>query len=252
MKKITVKNITLNEGLPKIIVPIVDQSKETILRTFKSYQFKEFDMIEWRIDYYEDILNIEKFTQLIDDIKFLNIHKPILFTYRSIKEGGQAQIEINLLKEIYKVALEADIFDIYDVELKQEDAKSIIEIIKQKQRIVLLSHHNFEYTPSNENILRIFNQMRDLNADILKLAVMPNTKQDVLRLMQFTLDCSQCMEQPLITITMGELGKLSRISGQIYNSCCTFATVDHTSAPGQLNYEVVNDILEQLNHETFE
>jgi 3-dehydroquinate dehydratase-1 len=83
--------------------------------------------------------------------------------------------------------------------------------------------------------------MADTSADIIKLAVMPESEKDVDYLLQTTKNVN--ISQPLITMSMGEIGKRSRIEGYEYGSEMTFAVLDGTqgSAPGQLT---INELLQ--------
>lgn len=85
-------------------------------------------------------------------------------------------------------------------------------------------------------------------ADIAKLAVMPNTPLDVVRLLQATAEVKEeAPDYPLITMAMGGLGAVSRISGQVFGSCMTFASFGKASAPGQLLLGDTSWILNQIS-----
>lgn len=74
---------------------------------------------------------------------------------------------------------------------------------------------------------------------------MPQKQSDVLRLMTETLRFSE--EHPdvtLVTMAMGELGKITRVASDSFGSSWTFASVGETSAPGQLSLAEVVRIRE--------
>ena len=89
--------------------------------------------------------------------------------------------------------------------------------------------------------------MHVLGGDILKLAVMPRDRIDVMRLMKVTTEMSQRINRPLITMSMGDLGKISRISGEITGSVMTFGTAGKASAPGQIALEELYQFLKELH-----
>ena len=89
--------------------------------------------------------------------------------------------------------------------------------------------------------------MQELGADIVKYAVMPTRERDVLTLLDATLTMKEeHPKTPVITMSMGRLGAISRISGELFGSCLTFATAGNASAPGQLPAAVVKEMLEEV------
>ena len=89
--------------------------------------------------------------------------------------------------------------------------------------------------------------MADAGADAAKLAVMPRGPHDVARLLGVTARASEELDVPVVTMSMGGLGAVSRVSGAVFGSALTFATAGGApSAPGQLPVERVRAMLELL------
>ena len=55
-------------------------------------------------------------------------------------------------------------------------------------------------------------------------------------------------DRPVISMSMGWLGSISRISGEFFGSSLTFGAAKHASAPGQLSVNDVNYILKVLHN----
>ena len=90
--------------------------------------------------------------------------------------------------------------------------------------------------------------MAGAGADVAKLAVMPRSARDVARLLAVTAQASEELGLPVVTMSMGALGAVSRVSGTVFGSALTFATVDgDPSAPGQLPIEQVRAGLRLLS-----
>ena len=90
-------------------------------------------------------------------------------------------------------------------------------------------------------------EMKELGADIGKIAVMPQSERDVLHLMEAMVTMKeQYPDYPIITMSMGKTGVISRISGQVFGSCMTFGAVGKVSAPGQLPMEDLKLILDKI------
>jgi len=85
--------------------------------------------------------------------------------------------------------------------------------------------------------------MEQLGADIAKIAVMPRNSEDVAVLLGVTSEASETMFCPVITMSMGGQGVISRMAGQIFGSAVTFGTVGQASAPGQIPLDRLKEIL---------
>jgi len=136
-----------------------------------------------------------------------------------------------------------------DIELSAGDTevKSIISAAHKSGAVVICSNHDFEKTPAREEILSRLMQMDTLGADILKIAVMPQSSADVLTLLGATEEMSRRTQRPLITMSMSAKGTVSRLCGEVFGSCLTFGTVDKASAPGQISAVQLKEILKLLH-----
>ncbi len=127
----------------------------------------------------------------------------------------------------------ADIIDVEAFSLSEP-----VEVIKNLHRqgaLVILSHHDFHATPENTVMEDLLAKMAALDGDIVKLAVMPSTFGDTLRLIEAADNFRRTYPgMPLVAIAMGKDGALSRITGECFGSCITFASGNASSAPGQL------------------
>ena len=74
-----------------------------------------------------------------------------------------------------------------------------------------------------------------MGADIAKVAVMPKNYKDVLVLLNATLKArTEHLEIPIITMSMGPEGGVTRLAGGLFGSDLTFAIGKEASAPGQI------------------
>ena len=244
---IKIKNIKIGEGAPKICIPVIEKKEKDIIKYIKYINKLPIDIIEWRADFYlEDIIgdkeNIKNIIEISKDIK-KSVGKPIIFTMRSHKEGGKIKNGFyNNIIDIYKAVIENKCFDLIDLELltlKERDIKYIIKLAKEKNIKTIISNHDFNKTPSKRHIVYIINKMIKLKCDIVKLAYMPKNKKDVINLLDAS---SEIKNFPIIAISMGKLGTITRIFG----SAITFASAKSSSAPGQLEAMKLKYILDNI------
>ena len=112
--------------------------------------------------------------------------------------------------------------------------------------VLVASYHNFQSTPDAAALLDRFAQAERLGADVAKVAVMPQSPEDVLTLLGATHRASQTLGLPLISMSMGALGSLSRMMGWVYGSTVTFAVGKSSSAPGQLPIDGLRSVLASM------
>ena len=125
----------------------------------------------------------------------------------------------------------------------------LVHMAHENQVFVVMSNHDFEKTPSLMDMKDRLEKMEILGADICKLAVMPQSYKDVISLLDVTIEMSNRLNRPIVTMAMGELGKITRISGELTGSAITFASARHSSAPGQMNVIDMQMVLEAIHHD---
>lgn len=224
---------------PKLCVPLTGGTRQDIDNQLKLIVPKQPDIIEFRADFLENIDNVEYVLSTIDSI-INQIEVPLLFTIRSEHEGGEPislteEEKVALIKE---VCAKSDVTYIdYEVANDEKFVRTVQEAAEQNDKKLILSYHNFDETPDNNNLIKRFVQMEMYGAHVAKVAVMPKDKADVLRLLYLTQDVDQLLSIPVMTMSMGDIGKYSRAMGWVYGSIMTFGVGVQSSAPGQIPIE---------------
>ena len=253
MKTVQIRNITIGDGRPKICVPIVGKTQEEILQEAKKITLTPADVVEWRVDWYDDCFSQTAIVDTADKLQTILHGLPLLFTFRTAKEGGEKAISTVDYVQINRLAAQCAAIDLIDVETftGDEEVRYLIQQAHATGKKVIASNHDFHRTPSKEEIIRRLRLMQDLGADIPKIAVMPTCKKDVLTLLDATLEMYEnYADRPFITMSMAGTGMISRLSGECFGSALTFGAAGKTSAPGQIDVnslEMVLDII-HFNH----
>lgn len=252
MKKIvTVKEVKLGEGIPKICVPIVGRTKEELIEEIAALKDISLDIVEWRVDFYENVEDIEKVKELLADLRELLSNTPILFTFRSKKEGGEKEVSTSYYAQLNKEIAATSLVDLVDVELFTGDeiVKDIVAAAHDSEVKVVMSNHDFFKTPSQEEIVSRLRKMQELGADLPKIAVMPKNQSDVLVLLSATNEMVQnYAEGPIITMSMAGTGVISRLAGEVFGSALTFGAAKKASAPGQIAVADLRTVLNILHN----
>lgn len=249
-KFVEVKNIKIGEGVPKICVPLVAKTKDGFINFAKELTSVKFDVAEIRIDHFQDVENFESVKELVKELREILKETPLLFTFRSFKEGGEKEISVEYYKNLNIKMAETKLVDLIDVELFTGD-EVVKEIISAAHAVgvkVVMSNHDFHKTPEKNEIVKRLCRMQELGADIPKIAVMPQSTEDVLVLLSATNEMkTNHSETPVITMSMGGLGVVSRICGETFGSALTFGASGIASAPGQVDVNSLAQILEILH-----
>ena len=223
----------------KLIVSVMPRSLEEA-QALDATRYLDADIIEWRADY----LPKEAILQVAPAIFEKFAGRELVFTLRTRSEGGEIDLSpeeyIHLIKEV------AQLYQPDCIDFEYYSYKDVFEEMLDFPNLVL-SYHNFQETP--ENMMEILSELTSLNPKLVKVAVMAHTEQDVLDLMNYTRGFKTLNpEQEYVTISMGKVGKVSRITADVTGSSWSFASLDEASAPGQIslaNMKKIREILDE-------
>lgn len=253
MKKILeVRGIQFGVGKPKICVPLIGKNNVELIEEAKALKAVQLDVVEWRIDYHQDVEDIGKMKEILKELRKELGNIPLLVTFRSKKEGGEKEVGVAYYAELNKAIAATGIADMVDVELFTGDeiVKEIVDFAHSKDIKVVMSNHDFFKTPAKDEIVSRLCKMQEMNADLPKIAVMPQTAEDVLTLLSATNEMvTKYADRPIITMSMAGLGMVSRLAGEVFGSALTFGAVKAASAPGQVSVEKLVQVLE-IMHES--
>ena len=250
MNTIKVRDIEIGAGAPKIIVPIVGVTKEDILNEAKTFDSIPVDVVEWRVDWFEHVFEFDKVEDVLKDLRNVLGNIPLLLTYRTKKEGGEKAIDTKDYKELNLRAAKTGYVDFIDVEIFTGDdvVREIIDGAHAAGVKVIASNHDFFKTPAKSDIIYRLRKMQDMGADIPKIAVMPQSRRDVLTLLCATEEMvSDYADRPIITMSMAGTGVISRLCGEVFGSSMTFGAAKKASAPGQMGVNDLNTVLDLLH-----
>lgn len=246
-KSVTVKNIVIGEGQPKVIVPTTaSQTDEAIAFARQVAQKPDVQLLELRLEGMEKGSDAAAMAQLTHQLSDLLQDKLLLVTFRTKAEGGKREISDTDYAALYRTLLNSGKLDLLDIEMFRDRGQvdALVALAHQRGVRVIMSSHDFHATPDHQEIISRLRQQQAMGADILKLAAMPKDTGDVLTLLAATWEMHQRYAQrPLLTMSMGGLGAITRMSGELTGSALTFAMEGESSAPGQIKVDDLNGVL---------
>ena len=243
-----VRGLEFGGARPLFCIPLVAADGQQLLAQAKIAHELAADLVEWRADFHQDVTA----AGLVDSMTRLRrvlTGEPIIFTLRAKAEGGAQEIPMETRRTCIEAVTASGLVDIIDVELSNEPRflESAVRVAREHGVRVILSFHDFLQTPANEDLLEKISLMNRRGADVAKIAVMPQTSGDVLRLLESTRQARQCFPRlSLCTMSMGRLGVLSRIAGFLFGSDMAYAVGQESSAPGQIPIAEARALAEKL------
>ena len=233
-------------AFPLICTPLVGRTRDGVLAEVDAVLPKKPDVLEWRVDFFEALADTR---QVLDTARAIRDRAgtiPVMFTRRSAMEGGEKiALADPRVVQLYVDVCASRLVDLIDFETANagEDFRRLRAASREHGIALIGSYHNFQATPDAAALSAKFALAHRLEADIAKVAVMPKEPPDVLTLLGATFDASQSLPIPLISMSMGPYGSLSRMVGFIYGSALTWAVGKSSSAPGQVPIEDLRAVL---------
>ena len=238
---------------PKICTSILGQCVEEIEQELMQLKQDSIDIVEWRLDFFKKIDNFNTVCREIDFIKKILPNIPLIVTVRTENEGGNFTRGDNEYFNILKKLINIQDIDYIDLEFCHRENIEFCQTIDQAHhhnKKIILSYHNFYRTPAFDDIIFLYDQMNQYPADMNKLAFMPHSFEDVQNLVNAGKFIHNRKNKKLyILISMGEIGKISRILSECMGSCITFGSSLSESAPGQISVDELKKYI-QLVHDS--
>lgn len=177
-------------------------------------------------------LRLDFITRAVDVPRLLRDRPtPALVTCRRPQDGGRWRYSEDQRLTLLRTAIAqgAEYVDLeWDIALK-------VPRYGKTKRVV--SYHNFQETPAN--LPAIWEKMRALDPDVIKIATMANSPEDN----WVTLGITKQADIPTVAFCMGDMGTPSRLLCGKFGAPFTFAAISSEKplAPGQLSFEVMRN-----------
>lgn len=220
-----------------ICVCILADNIENAIKKIKSIEKKNPDLIEIRLDYFNDFGNMKN---ILESTKI-----QLIATNRSAGEGGSFEGDEDARIKILLDAARSG-FKYVDIELSTKDVAKIAKELHSLGSDVIISHHDFNKTPSNDEILKIHEDILKMGADVCKIVTTANDYNDNLRLLSFLNESFE--KSKIVCFAMGEFGKISRIFSPIFGGFFTMASLEkgQETGPGQIEIGELKELYNKL------
>lgn len=235
---LTIRGKVLGGPAPLICLPLVATDSASLLDQAREVQALGPDAIEWRVDKFDAVRDPEAVLEALPVLRGAIGDIPLIFTCRVIHEGGFQEIDEGDRVRLNEAVIASGMVDLVDTEISNGEAMvgALRHACRRKASKLILSYHNFQETPDENFLLDRLSEAQKLGGDVAKVAVMPKSYGDVLTLLRATYTArTELLDIPIITMSMGGEGALTRIAGGFFGSDLTFAIGKASSAPGQIH-----------------
>ncbi len=225
-------------------IPVAETEGYSLLTTVRNAAAKNPDLIEWRLDYLRTS-NEQKIDALAGTVRKMAGATKLLLTLRTKDEGGHYDGPVDEYVRLLIAATQ--IGDCVDVELSkgQDVIDQVKEAAEERGVKVIVSYHDFQKTPSNEEIIQKLDEEKASGCDLCKVAYMSNSYEDTDRLLEVIAAYKEANPDTKIAgISMGEYGKKNRQYAGLFGSSLGFVGLNNRSfsAPGQITIGEMKDL----------
>jgi len=251
VRAVRAKDVTIGDGAPVVIVPVLGATPAELRAEVVGLSGRRADVVEWRVDHFAALTDTAAVLDAARALSRLLGPVPLLVTCRTSTEGGAADLAPDVYGELLAALATSGAADLLDVEHRRPDGvvTAVLDAARRHGVGVIASEHDFGGTPPAGEMVRRLRAMQELGVDVAKIAVMPRTRADVLALLDATrVMTEEYADIPVITMSMGPLGVVSRLAGHLFGSAATFASAGTASAPGQVEIEDLRAVLDVLDH----
>jgi 3-dehydroquinate dehydratase type I len=221
----------------KICACILPTTGDEAIRLTQKAESQGADFVEVRLD------NLRPHDRLPDIASSSPL--PKIATNRSrIRHGHFSGSETERMESLLSAANAG--FEYVDIELATPRLWQTVDRLIDSDTRPVLSHHDFEATPTTQQLRRILKKQVVNRAELCKIVTTAKSREDNITILNFLTRARR--RARIISFAMGELGKPSRILSPIFGGFFTMASVEQAAetAPGQLTIRELKAIYRHL------
>jgi 3-dehydroquinate dehydratase-1 len=221
----------------RVCVSVPPKTVDEAFDLIQKSEAQNADLIEVRLDsltVYDRIADIPSRSKT-----------PLIATIKSVEQHGKfSGTETERQKILVDAAKNG--FTYVDMDLGISNRTELISSLHSAGAKVIVSFHDFDKTPTVEQLNEILDKEVALGADVCKIITTARTVKDNLTTLNFVSEASK--KAKIVCFAMGELGKQSRLVSPVFGAFFTFACLDEKrkTAKGQLTIKEMNSAYEAL------
>jgi 3-dehydroquinate dehydratase I len=221
----------------KYCLPIIENNVSSVFDIIKRNE-QRYQYFEVWLDYLS-----EGCIDLVKELSF-QLGERVVFLFRR-QNLEQIQMPFDLRCHVIREIANSNSY--LDLDLTTQPGELEFARNEVSDLALVLSYHNYEFTPDRDELDEIIEKMWDNDAAIYKISTMCRSREDALLLLTLCLELSEAGDR-FIVLGMGEHGSITRIFGTLWGNEMIFAPAlsEKNSAPGQLTRDQLEQCFEAL------
>jgi len=219
--------------VPRVIVAL---GGENLKESLERARELKVDLVEARLDLLPEVSesSVKSFLDAVSDYGFYSVS-----TIRPVWEGGKFKGSEEERLKLFEFVVSHPATGAVDVELRSEILPYVRELVRDERKVLIVSYHDFDRTPSSQEIEGILGRAKETGADVVKVAFAGKSLSDATRVCCLL----SRFDHPKIFMVMGEVGKFTRVVGFSFGSLLTYTFFGKPVAPGQIEAEKLIKLL---------
>lgn len=176
------------------------------------------------------------------------LHCPLLFTNRSVEEGGAYEgAEVERVSLLFEAIRQGAAYVDIELATARHVRDPLVDAARTSKTKLIMSWHDFKETPANNHLQEVVREQHRTGARIGKVVTMAHSHYDVLRVLNLQILAAE-LKFPLIAFCMGPIGAISRLATTRLGGFMTYAapSAEKATAPGQFPLETLQALLAQI------
>ncbi len=228
-------NHIIEGELSKICVSLMVERSDQVLETMIKARDMGADLLEWRLDVTGE-----------PDVEVVLQHAPlpVIATVRSVDQGGRfAGSKAEQLRLILQAAESGCSY----LDWEFYPGESLPAELSRMQNRLILSYHDAQHTPLDEELVSLFGEMAATGAEVVKIVTRAQSREDNIRVLSL-INHGRHQDQKVVAFCLGPLGRISRVACLLVGAAFTYAALETgaEAAPGQLTLSEIRQTLELL------
>ncbi|MDV0431877.1 type I 3-dehydroquinate dehydratase [Lactiplantibacillus sp. DA1] len=244
LREVTVGELMLTTGMPKIGVVLTGATREELLRKAGQILTSAAQLVVWRLNSYQELDNRAELVNTAAQLQQVLGTIPLIAMF-AMASGPADAVEYY---QTYQTLVNNRSIAAVDIDLamvNQPDFMKLTQQMRASQIRLIASQTVMTATPAE--LLTIYQELAATGADVVRVTVAGQDAQAVLALMAATEQAHQQLNVPIIATATGKFGRYNSICGQLTGSVVAFGHVGRVGDQNQLAVSRVKQALQILS-----
>ncbi|WP_259690241.1 type I 3-dehydroquinate dehydratase [Lactiplantibacillus pentosus] len=243
LKEVTIGELALTTGMPKIGVVLAGATREDLIRKAGQILTSAAQIVVWRLNPYQELDNRAELVNTASQLQQVLGTIPLVATFTMAADAD----ELAEYYQTYQTLVNNRSVAAVDVDIAMVNQPDFMTLTQQMRanKIRLITSQTVTRASTTE-LVTTYQTLAATGADVVRVTVESQDAQDVLALMAATEQAHRQLAVPVIATVSGKMGRYNGICGQLTGSAVTFGHVGHVGDQNQLTVSQIKQALQIL------